>query len=90
MPRLSPEKRAELEALLAADDQDDDDFEIEIRDGDKAARIPYSRGRSYLQKHFGIDLDPEPEPEPEPGKGTKTPAKSADGKVVPAHFRRRA
>jgi len=82
VPRLSPEKRAELEALLAADDQDDDDFEIEIRDGDRAARIPYSRGRSYLQKHFGIDLDPEPEPEPEPGKGAKPKAVPDDGKVT--------
>jgi hypothetical protein len=78
VPKLTPEKRAELEALLAADDDDADDFEIEIRDGDKAARIPYSRGRSYLQKHFGIDLDPEPEPEEDtPVKGGKAPAKDA-------------
>jgi hypothetical protein len=77
VPKLTPEKRAELEALLAADDDDSDDFEIEIRDGDKAARIPYSRGRSYLQKHFGIDLDPEPDEPDEPVKGGKAPVKDA-------------
>jgi hypothetical protein len=84
MAKMTAAERAELEAKLAADDQDDDDdFEIEIRDGDKAARIPYSRGRSYLQKHFGIDLDPEPEPdEPADPKAPK------DAKVVPAHFGR--
>jgi hypothetical protein len=75
MAKLTPEKRAELEALLAADDETgDDDFEIEIRDGDKAARVPYSKGRAYLQKHFGIDLDPEPEPEPEPEPKAGKPA----------------
>lgn len=70
MPKLTPEKRAELEALLAADDNADDDFEVEIQDGDKRARVPYSKGRSWLQSAFGIDLDPEPEEEPkgEPGK----------------------
>jgi hypothetical protein len=87
MAKLTAEKRAELEAMLAADDQDDaDDFEIEIRDGDKAARIPYSRGRSYLQQHFGIDLDPEPEPEEDPKADPKA---GKDAKVTPVHFRSR-
>jgi hypothetical protein len=82
VPKLTPEKRAELEALLAADDADgEDDYEIEIRDGDKATRIPYSKGRSWLQQHFGIDLDPEPEPEEPPAKGGKTPP-ADDGKVT--------
>lgn len=84
MPKLTPERRAELEAELAADHDDEDDFEIEIRDGDKAARLPYSRGRAYVQKHFGIDLDPEPDAdEPAEPKAPK-----ADPKVVPAHFGR--
>lgn len=76
MTKLTPEKRAELEALLAADDDaDDDDFEVEIQDGDKRARVPYSKGRSWLQTAFGIDLDPEPEEEPEePAKGGKLKA----------------
>jgi hypothetical protein len=86
MAKLSAEKRAELEAMLAADDTDDDDFEIEIRDGDKAARVPYSKGRSYLQQHFGIDLDPEPDADDEPGTGKpgkgKTAAADDDGKVT--------
>ena len=84
MAKLTPEKRAELEAALAADDADDeDDFEIEIRDGDKAARVPYSKGRAYLQKHFGIDLDPEPEEEPEADpKAGKGKATGTDGKVT--------
>jgi hypothetical protein len=84
MPKLTKEERAELEAKLAADDQDEeDDFEIEIRDGDKAARLPYSRGRAYVQKHFGIDLDPEPETDE-----ADEPKAKPDAKVVPAHFGR--
>jgi hypothetical protein len=84
MPKMTAAERAELEAKLAADDQDDDnDYEIEIRDGDKATRIPYSKGRSWLQKNFGIDLDPEPDSD-EPAD----PKVKPDAKVVPAHFGR--
>ena len=85
MAKMTAAERAELEAKLAADDQDDDnDYEIEIRDGDKATRIPYSKGRSWLQKNFGIDLDPEPDADDEP----KDPKAPRDAKVVPAHFGR--
>ena len=76
MPRLTPEQRAELERQLADDDAAADDFEIEIRDGDKATRIPYSRGRSWLQEHFGIDLPATPEEPEEPDD------KQKGGKVV--------
>jgi hypothetical protein len=34
MPRLTPEERAELEARLAADDEDDGDDEVTISRGD--------------------------------------------------------
>jgi len=90
-------RRDEIEAQIAALQKEleggDDDYEIEIRDGDKAARIPASRGQNWLKKNFpdlweeivGDDKDDD-----DAAKGTKTPAKSADGKVVPAHFRRRA
>jgi hypothetical protein len=59
---LSAEEKAQLDALMAKDKEPDpdDDFEIEIYDGSKGARLPYRRGRSYLQEHFGIDLDPDP------------------------------
>ena len=64
MARLTPEQRADLERQLAADDAADDDFEISIRDGDKETRVPYSKGRSWLQKHFDIDLDEPAEADP--------------------------
>ena len=79
MPRLTPEQRAELERQLADDDAAADDFEIEIRDGDKATRIPYSRGRSWLQEHFGIDLPATPE---EPEEDPKAKPKAKGGTVV--------
>lgn len=80
MAKLTPEQQKTLDELtaLAESPDDDNDFEIEIRNGDRAARIPYHKGRSYLQEHFGIDLDPpeadqdqvsDPEADPAPGKG---------------------
>ena len=49
----------ELSALASAPD-DDDDFDIVITDGGSghSAQVPYRKGRSWLQKNFGIDLDP--------------------------------
>jgi hypothetical protein len=83
---LSKEEKEQLEKLTAkANEPDEEDFEIEIGSGDRYARVPYSRGRSYLQQHFGIDLDPntgedsadeDTATEGENGKGKK-PAKPA-------------
>ena len=80
MPRMTKEERAELEARLAADDQDDDDDEYELGFPDGG----YVRGRhsrvAKIAAARGIKLDPDPEPtEPEEGKGK-------GGKVTPAHF----
>ena len=83
---MTPEERAELEARLAADDADDeDDFEVTIKDGDKSLTAPYRKAREWAQKTFGIDLDAEPkqdpdEPEPAAGKGGK--ATGTEGKVT--------
>lgn len=61
---LSKDEQAQLDALQAkASEPDDDDFEIEIRDEKgRAAKVPYRKGRSWLQSTFGIDVDPTPEP----------------------------
>jgi hypothetical protein len=85
---LSKEEQAQLDALTqkASEPDTDNDFEIEIGSGDKYARVPYHKGRSYLQEHFGIDLDPEvansggaeSAAEGESGKGKK-PAKQDAG-----------
>jgi hypothetical protein len=57
---LTKEEKEQLELLTrkANEPDEDDKYEIEIGSGDKYARIPYHKGRSYLQEHFGIDLDP--------------------------------
>lgn len=74
---LSKEEKDQLERLTAkANEPDEEDFEIEIGSGDKYARVPYSRGRSYLQQHFGIDLDPEADS----GNGESTAGEGEDGK----------
>ena len=87
-------RRDEIHAQIAAlqkelEGDGEDDYEVTIKDGDKAFTGPYSKVRKWAQKNLGIDLD-DVEEEPEDEGGKKTPAKSADGKVVPAHFRRRA
>lgn len=71
MGKLTDDQEKTLNDLLNLRDakDDEDDFEIEIFDNGKGARIPYSRGREYLQKHFGIDLDPSPDSgKPDNGK----------------------
>lgn len=61
---LSPEEQAQLDALTAKanePDAEDDDFEVEIYSPTgHGARLPYRKGRKYLQDNFGIDLDPDP------------------------------
>lgn len=81
---LSDEEKAQLDALTkkANEPDADDDFEIEIYDGQKGARVPYRKGRGYLQEHFGIDLDPDPgKGDTDDGKGgRKATGKSQTGK----------
>jgi hypothetical protein len=50
---------AELQAREAEPD-DDEDFEVEIYDTNagKGARIPYSKGKSFLHEVFGIGQAP--------------------------------
>jgi hypothetical protein len=80
---MTPERRAELEAELAADDSDDDDGdEVEIGHGDKSFRGSYRRARG-VARAWGIKLDPDPAPDPE-----AKPAKGGD-KVTQARFGRR-
>jgi hypothetical protein len=55
--RLTAEQRAELQRQLDDDAAADDDFEVEIEDGGKRARVPYSKARKWLGDTFGIDLD---------------------------------
>jgi hypothetical protein len=59
---LSAEEKAQLDALTAKanEPEPDDDFEMEIYDGPKGARVPYRKGRKWLQDNFNIDLDPNP------------------------------
>jgi hypothetical protein len=80
---LSKEEKDQLDALTAKANEpdEDDDFEIEIYDGPKGARIPYRKGRGWLQQ-FGIDLDPNPESEAgsDDGKGAAKEGASGKGK----------
>ncbi len=76
---LSKKDREELEAQLQADNEEreraKDEFEVEIGSEGNYARVPYRKGKAWLQKTFGIDLDEEEKQEPEDGKG------EGDGKV---------
>jgi hypothetical protein len=75
---LSPEEQSQLDALTAKQSQpDDSDFDIEIWDETGAgARVPYSKGRSWLNR-FGIDMPEEP-PADQAGEGDQAqPVKGA-------------
>ena len=85
MGKLSPEQAKQLKELTdLANAPDDEDFEVEIFDGEKGARVPYSKGRSWLQKTFGIDLGEPPADEEEEDGEEGKPAKP-----TPVHFRGR-
>lgn len=68
----------ELTARAAAPDEDND-FEIEVYDtsAGKGARIPFSKGKSWLFDTFGIGEAPEPAA-PTPGSGAEGGAPNGD------------
>ncbi len=79
---LTDEERAQLEALTArANEPDnDDDFEIEIGDGEgNWAKVPYHKGKAWLRR-FGIDLPETPESN-ETETPKKTPGKAPTGEA---------
>lgn len=83
MARLTPEQRAELQRQLDDDAAAENDFEVEIwNEHGQGARVPYSKGRDWLSKAFGIDLKPDAAgTEESAGKGGETKTN-----VRPAHF----
>lgn len=84
MGKLTPEQAKQLADLQAqADAPDDEDFDVEIWEGDKGARVPYSKGRGWLSKTFGFELGDPPAAD-EPGAGDAPAGKDAppdDGSV---------
>lgn len=68
MAKLSPEQRAELQRQLDDDAAADDDFEVEITDGERRARVPYSKARKWLGDTFGIDIAEDTGDEPDEDK----------------------
>jgi hypothetical protein len=75
MARPTQQEIDEFNARMEEPEDNIDDFEIEIFSPEgHGARLPYSRGRAYLQQHFGIDLDESPtqtEPPANQPKGKK-------------------
>jgi hypothetical protein len=84
MGKLTPEQAQQLADLQAqADAPDDEDFDVEIWEGDKGARVPYSKGRGWLSKTFGIDLgDPPAADSADTDKPAGKDAPPDDGKVT--------
>jgi hypothetical protein len=72
---MTPKERAAAEEALKADDEarkrEQDMFEVEIGSEGNYARVPYAKGKAWLQKTFGIDLDDEPEAEEPDPKAAK-------------------
>ncbi len=52
---LKPEEQKLLDDLIRRSQEDDDqDYEVEIFSGDKGARIPMAKAAAWLHKEFGI------------------------------------
>jgi hypothetical protein len=90
MAKLSDDQEKQLNDLLAMREapDDDDDFEIEIYDGSKGARVPYRKGKSFLSQHFGIDLEAPPAESAPPADagGGKAPKKSEKTPAVSSRY----
>lgn len=88
MAKLTAEQQAQLDQLTAlANADDDDDFEIEIFEGDKGARVPYRKGKGWLERTFGIDVGDPPAAAADPaGGGADDPPADQGGA---RHFGRR-
>ena len=69
MPKMSPEERAELEAKLAAYDDDEPDHDFEYSEGDRTVRLPWSK-RHSLAEEFGFKGGPR-KAKPEAKDGAK-------------------
>lgn len=68
MARPTQQEIDEFNARMEEPEDSDDDFEIEIFTPEgHGARVPYRKGRTYLQQHFGIDVDSLPKPDQQPG-----------------------
>lgn len=86
MPKMPKEKRAQLEALLAADDdaEDDSNLEVWIRSGDKEAALPFRHAAGWLRDNFGLDLgdlgvqDEPAKDDPAPGQDEPGPGSPGD------------
>ncbi len=79
MAKMTSEERAELEAKLAADDEDEPDHDFEYSEGDRSVRLPWSK-RHSLTEEFGFKGGPRKAPEPKPGG--KDTAEGGDGKAT--------
>ena len=87
MGKLTDEEAKALKDLIAKQDApDEDDFDIEIFDGDKGARVPYSKGRSWLAQTFGIDVGDAPDAADDEGgadeSGKEPVKKTAFGRTI--------
>lgn len=91
---LSKDEQAALEALQRKASEPDEEFDIEIWDETGAgAKVPYSKGRSWLAR-FGIDMpepapESEPEPEGKPASKARTkpgPTSTSQGNVTQRYF----
>jgi hypothetical protein len=81
MARPTQQEIDEFNARMEEPEDNTDDFEIEIFSPEgHGARLPYSRGRAYLQEHFGIDLDPTPT---DPANSTNPPKGKKQNPVDP-------
>jgi hypothetical protein len=88
MPKMTPEERADLEARLAADDEDDDsdDVSVTFPDGFSFSGT-FRRAQEVAAAHgFKLKADPKPADEPKgksAGKGgTVTQGRFTSGRRI--------
>jgi len=88
MARLSEDEKRLLDELnaKASEPDPDEDFEIEVYDtgAGKGARLPFSKGRSWLADNFGIGA------ETQAAGSASDEGEKTDTPKSPGYFGRRA
>jgi hypothetical protein len=69
MPKMTPEERADLEARLAADDEDDDSDDVSVTFPDGFSFSGTFRRAQEVAAAHGFKLKPDPKPADDAPKG---------------------
>lgn len=71
---LTADEQRQLDELIRRASEEDEDFLVEIRKGERACLLPFRHARQWIEREFGIS-----DAEPPSGKAAPRPRVTPDG-----------